>query len=153
MGTLTMPLQSLLVSADHAQLASVVADGASRCTMIVECATGDALHWRAVSVALRSRIDCIEDLAAADTWPDSPALTGEGTSRRVLAVAAALRELNGSIVQATRVVEEGVRLRNSQREIVADIQSSLLRTERQVRGLTRDTNALAAYVSSILYAR
>lgn len=163
MGTVSMPAlpaappsaSVAAVAAGYAQLAGMVADGASRCATIVESMTADGLHGRAVAAALRSRMDCIGDLAAFGHEPGlhGQAPADDGAARRAHAVAAALRELNASVVHATRLLDEGRRLRSAQREIVADIQGCLLRTERHVRGMARDTDALAKYVSSVASGR
>lgn len=147
------------LSHEYARLADTVATGASRCHRIVEWVTLDPFRGREMSAALEYRVGCIGDLAASlgrhGGLESAAAPGGEvGIADRADGrVAAALSELNTAIAHATCVLEEGTRLRTAQREIIADIQYSLLRTERQVRNLAADTNAMVRHITGVVAGR
>ncbi len=140
-------------------LASTAANGASHCCRIIDCVTLDPFQGHAMAAALEYRVGCIGDLAVSlerrgGLIPHATGGVVVGGSRQAsTAVTVAVLELNASIAQATGVLEEGMRLRQAQREIVADIQSNLLRTERKLRDLTAETNDLAQRVAAVIAAR
>lgn len=144
---------------EQARLAGRVADGAARCHGIVERMTVEPFHGRAMAAALNFRAGCIGDLAVSlgqhgrqvPALPDGSA--GNPAALPDDAVATALLDLKLAIARATQVLEEGMRLREAQCGIIAEIQASLLRSELRVRDLAADTNARARYLAGFVAGR
>ncbi|GGX94835.1 hypothetical protein GJV26_26395 [Massilia dura] len=139
-------------SSEHIRLAGKVVESVAHSSRIVDRA--EPCQGHAISAALDCSKGCLDDLAVSlqrhpDRLPHAPCGGGASNAARAGgAVVEAMVELNALIARATCVLEEGVRLRDAQREIIADMHDSLVRTERRMRELTVETNELTRRVAA-----